>query len=98
MRLLVEICSFLLLLLGSTTLDVRSVGNMKSLHSLKSKLSQSLGVERKVLDNFSDSVAASSENVGSVDESAGRVLLSFGDFVVRLVLLEESDDLSGAFL
>jgi hypothetical protein len=86
--------SFLFLFLGSATLDLSSVGNVEFLDSLKSEISLSLRVEGKSLDDFADSVDSSSKIASGVDKSSGGVLLSLGDLVVRLVLLEKSDDSS----
>lgn len=75
-----------------------SVGNVESLKSLESEVSGSLGDKRQALDNFSDSVNASLEVVSGVEESALRVLLSLGDLVVALVLLDESENSSCGLL
>ena len=72
-----------------------SGSNMKSLNSLEGESSNSLSDVSEILDNFSDSVDASSEGLDGVKVTAGRVLLCLGDLVVSFVCLEEGESSSG---
>lgn len=90
--------SLLLLLLGGGTLDLGSGGDVESSDTLESLLSGSLGDVRETLDNFSDSVDASLEDDCGNLSGALRVILSLGDLVVALVLLEEGHDSLGSLL
>lgn len=93
-----QTCSLLLFFLGSSALDLRSVGDLEFLQSLESKLSSLLSEVRKIPDNFAQSLHASLKLIASIHETTVRVLLSFLDFVVGLVLLEKSNSASGSLL
>ncbi len=88
----------LLLLLGSTALDDGSGGDVEVSDSSEGSSSDSLVDVGETLDNFSDSVDASSEDDVGGKELALGVVLSLGDLVVALVLLEEGHDSLGALL
>ena len=67
---------------------------MESSKSSESEISDSLASEWQVLDGLSKSVEASSQVLSGEAKSAGGLILSFGDSVVVLVSLEESDNAS----
>ncbi len=90
--------SLLLLLLGNSTLDGGSSGDVEASDSSEGSSSDSLVDVGKTLDNFSDSVDASSKHDVGGEELALGVVLSLGDLVVALVSLEEGHDSLAALL
>ncbi len=71
---------------------------MESGEAAESLLSGSLGDVRETLHNFSDSVDASLQHDSGSEDATLGVILSLGDLVVALGLLEEGDDGLGALL